>query len=55
MPSDAGTPSLTKWPVENTEIISKALIRGVWYAAVAGVRALAYPVSRTDSGVSWDR
>ena len=54
MPSDAGTPSLTGRGVENAEIISKAMIRGVSYASLEGVRAVAYPVSRTDPGLSRD-
>jgi len=52
MPSDAGTPSLTGRWVESTEIISKAMIRGVSYASLEGVRAVAYPVSRTVPGQS---
>jgi len=54
MPSGTATPPLTRQWVENAEIISKAMIRGVSYTSLAGVRAVAYPVSRTDRGVSWD-
>ena len=54
MPIDPGTPSLSGAPFENTEIISKTMIRALSYTRLTEEGATAYPVSRTDRGVSWD-
>ena len=55
MPTAAGAPSLSSAPIENTEIISKTMIRALSYTPLAEEGARAYPVSRTDRGVSGDR
>ena len=54
MPIDPATPSLSNSPIENTEIISKAMIRALSYRPLAKEGALPYPLSRTDRGVSWE-
>ena len=55
MPTDSGRPSLSSVPIEKAEIISKTMIRAVSYTRLREEGATAYPVSRTDRGVSGDR
>ena len=55
MPTDAGTPTLSNSPLENTEIISKTMIGPLSYTPLTMEGAHPYPVSRTDQGVSRDR
>ena len=55
MPMNPGIPSLSGTPFENTEIISKTMIRPLSYTPPTEEGARPYPMSRTDRGVSRDR
>jgi hypothetical protein len=55
MPNRPGHASLSGALVERGEIISKTMIRALSYTPLAEEGVGAYPVSRTDRGVSWDR
>ena len=55
MHSQPGHPLPRQLVVENPEIISKAMIRGVSHLSAEEEGAAAYPLSRTDRGVSGDR
>jgi hypothetical protein len=55
MPTCPGPHPSLESLVENAEIISKTKIGALLYMPLTEEGAGAYPVSRTDQGVSWDR